>query len=75
MINYALEQEAEKAAWDVWIAVYPGFTEETFVTFADFKAQQLKTQPRKCIKTNDEIQEELEMVISQFEQGKRGETR
>ena len=71
MITHALEKEAENAAWDIWIAVYPNFTEETFIPFADFKAEQLKKKPRKVIKTPEEIIKEMTAVVEHFEQRKR----
>ena len=73
MVNYAIEQDAEKAAWDVWIAAYPGFTEDTFVPFSEFKKKT--KQPTKTVKSNKEIENEMIEIVNQFEQGKRGETR
>lgn len=75
MIAYAIEHEAEQAAWDIWIALYPGFTPESFVPFSDFKKEQLKSKPRPVLKPWDEIETEMAEVIKQFEARKRGETR
>jgi hypothetical protein len=73
MITHAMEKEAERAAWDIWISVYPGFTKDTFVPFSEFKAAQLKVRPRATTKTWDEITEEMDAVVQQYEAKKRGE--
>lgn len=73
MINHALMKEAEQAAWEIWIAVYPNFTEETFIPFSDFKDQQLQVKPPKQLKSFDDIVDEMTEVVSAFEARKRGD--
>ena len=74
MINYALEHEAEQAAWDIWVSVYPGFTKDTFVPFSEFKTAQLKVKPRVTVKSWEEIIGEMETVVQKYEAKKRGES-
>ena len=66
-------REAEKAAWEIWISVYPNFTKDNFIPFSDFKDQQLQDKPPKQIKTFEEIEEEMKGIISAFEERKRGD--
>lgn len=73
MIIYALERDAEQAAWDVWVALYPGFTKDTFVPFSEFKDAQLKSKPRPTVKTWEEITQEMDGLVARYEAKKRGE--
>jgi hypothetical protein len=73
MVSHAVEHEAEQAVWDIWVAVYPNFNEETFIPFSEFKKEQLKVKPRKEVKTGQQIVEEMAKVIQQYEERKRGD--
>ena len=75
MINYALEYEAEQAAWDIWVSIYPGFTKDTFVPFSEFEAAQLKQKPRATVKNWDEIAEEMDHIVNSHKAKERGETK
>ena len=72
MINYALEKEAEDAAWDIWVAIYPNFNNDNFVPFSEFKDSQVNKKPKAPLKPWSEIQDEMEEVVKQFEERKRG---
>ena len=65
LLTHAMEKEAERAAWDIWIALYPNFTEETFTPFSQFKTAQLTTKPRATLKEWDAIKEEMAAVVEQ----------
>jgi len=73
MITFAIEQEAEQAAWDIWVAVYPNFSPETFVPFSEFKNAQLKARPPATQKSWEEITQEMDAVVQRYEEKKRGE--
>ena len=60
-----MEKEAERAAWEIWIALYPNFTEETFIPFSKFKSAQLTTKPRETLKEWDAIEAEMATVVAQ----------
>lgn len=67
MIIHALEKETERAAWDIWIAQYPYFSEETFVPFAEFVEKQKQPTNIKTFKTDEEIMEEMLKVVENYE--------
>lgn len=46
-INKAWEQERDKKIWEMWLAVYPHMSEETFVNYYDFKDKILNGKPKK----------------------------
>jgi len=73
MIAYALEYEAEQSAWDIWTAIYPGFTQDTFVPFLEFKTSQLKSKPNQTQKAWHDIEVEMAAIVNNFETEKRGE--
>lgn len=73
MINYAIELDAEKAAWDIWISLYPDFTEDAFIPFSDFIKERIQKISKKETKNIDEIIDELSLVVDQYETRKRGE--
>lgn len=73
MVNYALEQEIEAAAWDIWISCYPHFTEETFKPFSEFKKGQVEQNHKKNSKSDKEIVDEMQQLIKKLEP-ERGES-
>ncbi|MBN2796234.1 MAG: hypothetical protein JXR88_12560 [Clostridia bacterium] len=73
MVIHALEKEVERAAWDIWIAKYPDFTEETFISFSDFLSLQMKPNEVKVFKSDEEILDEMLKVVSQYESRKGGQ--
>ena len=75
MINYALEYEMEQAAWDMWVSIYPGFTEENFIPFSEFKSSQSTNKPKPAIKSWDEITSEIGQIVNIHKAKKRGETK
>lgn|GEM_PF-1755232 len=73
LIEFAIENELEQASWELWLTIYPHFTKETFIPFEEFKDDQVKAKPRKQIKTNEEIMEELLPLVEKFEKKNGGE--
>lgn len=41
-INKAIEEEKDSRLWEVWLTLYPGMTEENFISFEEFKGKQTK---------------------------------
>lgn len=73
LITYAIDKETEKALWDVWVALYPSFTDESFIPFPEFKAEQLKARPRQAQKSAEEITQEMTGVVESYRARERGE--
>lgn len=61
---YAVEQEKEKAAWELWCGMYPFMTKETFIKFEDFKAKLFQRQYRYTQKSLEEIEKEMLAVVA-----------
>jgi hypothetical protein len=66
MVLYAIEEEAEGAAWDVWVSLYPGFTKDTFVPFSEFKDSKIKTVDKKKMSLQ-EVEAEALSVVCQYQ--------
>jgi hypothetical protein len=61
LIKYAMEQETEKAMWDVWKSMY-GFMAAKFikpVSFSDFKDQIGKPKGKFTNLTAEQIEAEI----------------
>ena len=66
---YAIEQEKEQAAWELWSSLYPfmasGFIKD-FVKFEEFKNKLFQKQYRYTQKSLDEIEKEMLAVVKQY---------
>ena len=64
---YAIEQEKEQAAWELWSSLYPfmasGFIKD-FVKFEEFKNKLFQKQYRYTQKSLDEIEKEMLAVVA-----------
>ena len=63
---YAIEQEKEQAAWELWKALYPFMAIEWLkpIKFEEFKNNLFKKQYRYSQKSLDEIEEEMLAVVA-----------
>ena len=61
---YAIEQEKEQAAWELWTNMYPFMTKETFIKFDDFKRKLFQPQYRYTKKSLEEIEKEMLAVVA-----------
>lgn len=63
---YAIEQEKEQAAWEMWLTVYP-YMQMKWVeaeNFEDFKQKRLNKTYKYTQKSLDEIEEEMLAVVA-----------
>jgi hypothetical protein len=62
---YAIEQEKEQAAWELWIGMYPFMAIEWLkpIKFEEFKSKLIQKQYRYTQKSLDEIEEEMLAVV------------
>jgi hypothetical protein len=65
-IVYAVEQEKEQAAWELWIGTYPFMAIEWLkpIKFEEFKSNLFKKQYRYTQKSLDEIEKEMLAVVA-----------
>ena len=63
---YAIEQEKEQAAWELWTAMYPFMALEWLkpVKFDDFKRKLFQKQYRYTQKSLEEIEKEMLAVVA-----------
>ena len=63
---YAIEQEKDQAAWELWKALYPFMAIEWLkpIKFEEFKNNLFKKQYRYSQKSLDEIEEEMLAVVA-----------
>ena len=63
---YAVEQEKEKAAWELWSGLYPFILMEWIkpIKYEDFKAKLFQRQYRYTQKPLDEIEKEMLAVVA-----------
>lgn len=64
IFTHALEKNMENDLFENWKMQYPHMTEETFISFADYKAERM-TRPH-TIKTDEEIAAEMLRVENAF---------
>ncbi len=66
-IVYAVEQEKEQAAWELWTKMYPfmvsGLIKE-FIKFEDFKNKLFQKQYKYTQKPLEEIEQEMLAVVA-----------
>ena len=65
---YAVEQEKEKAAWELWSGLYPFILMEWIkpIKFEDFKAKLFQPQYRYTKKSLEEIEKEMFAVVAAY---------
>ena len=65
-IVYAIEQEKEQAAWDLWTEMYPYMALEWLkpIKFEEFKNKLFQKQYRYTQKSLDEIEEEMLAIVA-----------
>ena len=63
---YAIEQEKEQAAWELWSGLYPFILMEWIkpIKFGDFKNKLFQKNYRYTKKSLDEIEEEMLAVVA-----------
>ncbi len=63
---YAIEQEKEQAAWELWTAMYPFMALEWLnpIKFDEFKNSLFKRQYRYSQKSDEEIVAEMLAVVA-----------
>jgi hypothetical protein len=68
-IAYAVEQEKEQAAWELWVGMYPYMAMNWLnpVKFNEFKEKLFHKQYRYTQKSNEEIMEEMLAVVAAHE--------
>jgi len=66
---YAIEQEKEQAAWELWTNMYPFMALEWLkpVKFDEFKRSLFKRQYQYTQKSDDEIMTEMMKVVAAHE--------
>jgi len=66
---YAIEQEKEQAAWELWTNMYPFMALEWLkpVKFDEFKRNLFKRQYQYTQKSDDEIMTEMMKVVAAHE--------
>jgi hypothetical protein len=63
---YAVEQEKEQAAWELWTAMYPFMALEWLnpIKFDEFKRNLFKRQYQYTQKSLEEIEKEMLAVVA-----------
>lgn len=66
---YAIEQEKEQVAWELWTEMYPfmvsGLIKE-FIKFEDFKNKLFQKQYKYTQKSLEEIEEEMLAIVAAY---------
>ena len=67
-IVYAVEQEKEQAAWELWNSLYPFMAMEwiNHIKFEEFKDELFQKQYQYTQKSLDEIEEEMLAVVARY---------
>jgi hypothetical protein len=60
IINLIYETRNEKKTWDIYLAIYPNMTSETYMSFEEFK----KPKPKKNKKTKEEILDDVRLIMN-----------
>ena len=63
---YAIEQEKEQAAWELWIGMYPFMANEWLkpIKFEEFKSKLIQKQYRYTQKSLEDIEKEMLAVVA-----------
>lgn len=59
MINIIKTEEQEEKMWDLYCAIYPKMTKETFISYDDFKNPKIKPK-----KTKEEILNDVRLIMN-----------
>ncbi len=67
-IVYAVEQEKEQAAWELWTEMYPYMALEWLkpIKFEEFKSKLIQKQYQYTQKSLDEIEEEMLAIVAAY---------
>jgi hypothetical protein len=67
-ITYAVEQEKEQAAWELWTGMYPFMTMKwiDFVKFDEFRNKLFQKNYKYTQKSLDEIETEMLAVVAAY---------
>ena len=67
-IVYAVEQEKEQAAWELWKTLYPFMAMEWLknIKFEEFKSKLIQKQYQYTQKSLDEIEEEMLAIVAAY---------
>ena len=65
---YAIEQEKEQAAWELWIGMYPFMSMDWMkpIKFEEFKGNLFQKQYRYTHKSKEEIEKEMQAVVAAY---------
>ncbi len=66
LLDYAIEQEKEQAAWELWKTLYPFMAIEWLkpIKFEEFKSKLIQKQYRYTQKSLEEIEKEMLAVVA-----------
>lgn len=69
---YALKQEKEQKAWELWVALYPYMSMQRlkFLNFEAFKKQAFKPIAIVSKKSKQEIEKEMLAIVKIYRQGR-----
>lgn len=69
---YALEQEKEQKAWQLWKTLYPDMSKKRvkFLSFEEFKNQAFKPRQTVSRKSKQEIEKEMLAIVKIYRQGR-----
>lgn len=65
---YALEKSIENDLWEDWKLQYPNMSEETFISFDDYKAMKLAKKHTEI--SYGDIEKEMAKVEKAFAEGR-----
>lgn len=67
-LDYAISQEIDQYAWELWKTLYPkmivGYVK--FISFEDFKANLFITEQKHSKKSNNEILSEMIGIVEAY---------
>jgi hypothetical protein len=68
-IYHAIEQEKEKAAWELWSGLNPYMEMNRIkpLSFGEYKEKLFTVKPKASKKTSEEIMSEMMRVVSRHE--------
>ena len=66
LLDYAIEQEKEQAAWELWKTLYPFMAIEWLkpIKFEEFKSKLIQKQYRCTQKSLEDIEKEMLAVVA-----------
>lgn len=74
LIEKAYKEKTNSIIWDMWISLYPNMDKDHFISFEDFKKQNLSepNEHRNPIKTKEEIYKQADKILEAFNKSKGG---